>query len=65
MNKQLMPKLVQAIEKYNEVQSNEELHLDWWEVVCSINCLQDDKEVASAIFDIENETQLLRLVTKK
>lgn len=56
----LSNELAKAIENYNmEVEFDQ--RLGYWEVIDTIQDPSNEKEVAEAIFDIENETQLLRL----
>lgn len=52
--------LSKAIYNYNkEVDCDQ--RLGYWEVIDTLHDPSDEKEMLEVIFDIENETQLLRL----
>lgn len=47
--------LSQAVEEYNEVQKDESKHLDWWEVVGSIDA-DSESEIKDKIAEIQSQT---------
>lgn len=55
----LLDYLMQAVEEYNEAQPNEEMHLDWWEVIDEID-KEDEQAVKLLTHEIKRETTVLR-----
>jgi len=50
-----------AVEKYNELQTDESARLDWWgDVIDNLNDMQDEKEIEKAIAEINEKIELLK-----
>lgn len=60
----LVDLLSQAVEEYNEAQKDESLHLDWWEVVDSIDT-DSENEIKNLTWEIKNDTLKLLEDNKK
>lgn len=56
----LVDLLGQAVEGYNEVQKDESLHLDWWEVVGSIDA-DSESEIKDKIAEIQSQTLAIEI----
>lgn len=56
----LVDLLSQAVEEYNEVQKDESLHLDWWEVVGSIDA-DSESEIKDKIAEIQSQTLAIEI----
>lgn len=55
MDLMLIDYLMQAVDEYNEAQPVEELQLDWWEVIDSID-EEDEEEVKQLTLEIKHDT---------
>ena len=56
----LVDLLGQAVEEYNEVQKDESLHLDWWEVVGSIDA-DSESDIKDKIAEIKSQTLAIEI----
>lgn len=56
----LVDLLGQAVEEYNEVQKDESKHLDWWEVVGSIDA-DSESEIKDKIAEIQSQTLAIEI----
>lgn len=56
----LVDLLSQAVEEYNEVQKDESLHLDWWEVVDSIDA-DSESDIKDKIAEIQSQTLAIEI----
>ena len=59
MDMLLIDYLMQAVDKYNEVQPDEGLRLDWWEVIDNID-EDDEQTVKNLTLEIKHDTILLK-----
>lgn len=51
----LIDYLMQAVDEYNEAQPDEELRLDWWEVIDGID-ENDENAVKNLTWEIKHDT---------
>lgn len=59
MDLMLIDYLMQAVDEYNEAQPDEELHLDWWEVIDNID--EDDEQTVKLLtLEIKHDTIILK-----
>lgn len=56
----LVDLLGQAVEEYNEVQKDKSKHLDWWEVVGSIDA-DSESEIKDKIAEIQSQTLAIEI----
>lgn len=56
----LVDLLSQAVEEYNEVQKDESKHLDWWEVVDSIDA-ESESDIKDKIAEIQSQTLAIEI----
>lgn len=56
----LVDLLSQAVEEYNEVQKDESKHLDWWEVVESIDA-DSESDIKDKIAAIQSQTLAIEI----
>lgn len=59
MDMLLIDYLMQAVDEYNEVQPDEGLRLDWWEVIDNID-EDDEQTVKNLTLEIKHDTILLK-----
>lgn len=60
MDLMLVDLLSQAVEEYNEAQQDESKHLDWWEVVDSLEDSESEFEIQELTREIKHETIKLK-----
>lgn len=59
MDLMLIDYLMQAVDEYNEAQPDEDLYLDWWEVIDNID-EDDEQTVINLTLEIKHDTILLK-----
>lgn len=59
----LVDLLSQAVEEYNKAQKDESIHLDWWEVVDSIDA-DSESEIKDKIAEIQSQTLAIEIKGK-
>lgn len=53
--------LLKTIEEYNELQTNEEFTLDWWDdVISTLQDRDDEEEIAEVIDTVKQAIEKLR-----
>ena len=55
----LIDYLMQAVDEYNEAQPDEDLRLDWWELIENID-ENDEQTVINLTWEIKHDTILLK-----